>query len=117
MTVAQAIHWFDPPRALTELRRVLRPGGRLGVIGNHRDRSVHWVNALWTIIDRVERDAPWRSRARTPLPHQRVVEPTHVARSARSRPSSTSRAHRRDRALYLTPWTNFSCSGRQKLRA
>jgi SAM-dependent methyltransferase len=58
ITVAQAIHWFDPERALAEIHRVLQPGGRLGVIGNHRERSVPWVNAVWTIVDRVERDAP-----------------------------------------------------------
>jgi SAM-dependent methyltransferase len=60
ITVAQAIHWFDRASALAELHRVLRPGGRLGVIGNHRDRSVPWVNRVWTLVDRIERDAPWR---------------------------------------------------------
>ena len=64
ITVAQAIHWFDPERALAEIHRVLRPGGRLGVIGNHRERSVPWVNDVWTIVDRVERDAP-RSHERS----------------------------------------------------
>jgi ubiquinone/menaquinone biosynthesis C-methylase UbiE len=29
VTVADAIHWFDPGPALTEMRRVLRPGGGL----------------------------------------------------------------------------------------
>jgi SAM-dependent methyltransferase len=60
ITVAQAIHWFDRAPALAELHRVLRPGGRLGVIGNHRDRSVPWVNTVWTLVDEVERTAPWR---------------------------------------------------------
>lgn len=61
ITVAQAIHWFDRAPALAELHRVLRPGGRLGVIGNHRDRSVPWVDTVWTLVDGIERDAPWRS--------------------------------------------------------
>jgi SAM-dependent methyltransferase len=60
ITVAQAIHWFDRAHALAELHRVLRPGGRLGVIGNHRDRSVPWVDTVWTRVDKIERDAPWR---------------------------------------------------------
>ncbi len=60
VTVAQAFHWFDADLAFGELRRVLRPGGRVGLIWNARDRSVDWVNELWSIMDRVEKKAPWR---------------------------------------------------------
>jgi len=60
VTVAQAFHWFDADRAFAELARVLRPGGRLGLIWNARDRSVEWVDRLWGIMDRVEKRAPWR---------------------------------------------------------
>lgn len=59
ITVAQAFHWFDVEKALSEFHRVLRPGGRLGLLWNTRDRSVDWVDALWSIVDRYERDAPW----------------------------------------------------------
>jgi ubiquinone/menaquinone biosynthesis C-methylase UbiE len=44
--VAQAFHWFDAPRALTEIHRVLVPHGALGLIWNERDESVEWVSAL-----------------------------------------------------------------------
>ena len=37
VTVAQALHWFDLDRALPELHRVLKPGGRLALFWNMRD--------------------------------------------------------------------------------
>ncbi|MDQ4071006.1 MAG: class I SAM-dependent methyltransferase [Actinomycetota bacterium] len=58
--VAQAFHWFDVDRAFAELRRVLRRGGRVGILWNARDRSAEWVDAVWAVMDRVERAAPWR---------------------------------------------------------
>ena len=60
VTVAQAFHWFHPDQAMAELARVIRPGGRLGLMWNARDRGVDWVDRVWTIMDRVERQAPWR---------------------------------------------------------
>lgn len=48
--VAQAWHWFDPQRAATEVARVLRPGGRLGLVWNTRDERSGWVKDLGTII-------------------------------------------------------------------
>ena len=60
VTVAQAFHWFDADAAFGELARVLRPGGRVGLVWNARDRSVAWVDQLWSILDRVEKRAPWR---------------------------------------------------------
>ena len=49
-TVAQAWHWCDPLAASTELARVLRPGGILGLIWNQLDVSVPWVHRYSRII-------------------------------------------------------------------
>jgi SAM-dependent methyltransferase len=48
--VAQAWHWFDPERAVKEVTRVLRPGGRLGLVWNTRDERLGWVKDLGHII-------------------------------------------------------------------
>lgn len=48
--VAQAWHWFDPERAAKEVARVLRPGGRLGLVWNNRDERMGWVKDLGRII-------------------------------------------------------------------
>lgn len=55
---AQSFHWFATPAALTEIRRVLRPGGVLGLIWNVRDQSVDWVAKLDEIMAPFEGDAP-----------------------------------------------------------
>jgi SAM-dependent methyltransferase len=44
--VSTAWHWLDPARAVPEIARVLKPGGRLGVIWTSRDRSQDWVAEL-----------------------------------------------------------------------
>jgi len=64
---AQSFHWFATPAALAEVRRVLKPGGRLGLVWNVRDLGVGWVSRLGRVVGRVEGDTPryqsgaWRS--------------------------------------------------------
>jgi SAM-dependent methyltransferase len=48
-------HWLDPERAPREIARVLRDGGRLGVIWTGRDRGVDWVREIETRGDDVAR--------------------------------------------------------------
>jgi SAM-dependent methyltransferase len=47
---AQAFHWFDGDRALPEIHRVLRPGGRLALLWNVKDEEVGWVKELGDIL-------------------------------------------------------------------
>ncbi|WP_349236224.1 class I SAM-dependent methyltransferase [Cryobacterium sp. BB307] len=46
---AQAWHWVEPVAASAEVGRVVRPGGRLGLIWNVRDESVEWVRRFGEI--------------------------------------------------------------------
>lgn len=55
VVAAQAFHWFDPTPALTEVARVLRRSGGLGMVWNERDESVPWVAHLTRIIHWDER--------------------------------------------------------------
>lgn len=66
VVVAQAFHWFDHPRALDEIARVLTPGGALGLVWNRRDeRDVLWVQVEQLLAPHragtpAHRDGAWR---------------------------------------------------------
>lgn len=64
--VAQAWHWFDPDRAVKEVARVLRPGGRLGLVWNTRDERLGWVKDLGRIIG--HEDDPFSATVTLPEP-------------------------------------------------
>ena len=64
--VAQAWHWVDPQRAIPEVARVLRPGGRLGLVWNTRDERLGWVKDLGRIIG--HEDDPFNSTVTLPEP-------------------------------------------------
>ncbi len=55
---AQAFHWFASDATLAEIRRVLRPGGRLSLIWNVRDEDVAWVARLTKIMAPYEEGTP-----------------------------------------------------------
>jgi len=50
VVAAQAFHWFDLDRALPEIARVLRPGGRICLVWNQRNEKIPWVRRLGAII-------------------------------------------------------------------
>jgi SAM-dependent methyltransferase len=72
VSIQSAWHWLDPDRAIPEITRVLRPGGRFGALWITRDRDVDWVAEL--------------DRARRPAQPASVSPPVRAAgRRARSR--------------------------------
>ncbi|HZU61574.1 MAG TPA: methyltransferase domain-containing protein, partial [Solirubrobacteraceae bacterium] len=49
--IADAFHWFDRPRALAEIRRVLAPGGGLALFNTVPDWSgASWAHELGTLV-------------------------------------------------------------------
>jgi len=58
VVVGQAFHWFDGVRAVSEIRRVLRPTGAVGMIWQARDPRAQWIRRLEAIIDAADDGHP-----------------------------------------------------------
>jgi SAM-dependent methyltransferase len=60
VTVADGFHWFDQPRALAEIRRVLRPRGGLAILTTMPDWSgASWAHELGTRISDLRPEHPY----------------------------------------------------------
>src|SRR6266702_1318354 len=64
--VSSAWHWMDPERAVPEIDRVLRDGGRFGLIWTSRDREADWVRELNRLLE-----PDWAARTEEPDGHGR----------------------------------------------
>jgi len=58
VTVGQAFHWFDGDAALTEIARVLRPGGLLALLWNRRVEEDAVNRAIDELVDPYRADVP-----------------------------------------------------------
>ena len=88
VVAAQAFHWFSGEEAVREIHRVLRPGGRLGLVWNELVWSVPWVARLGAILDPLAGSLPrFRTgRWRHALDRSGLFGPLEERRFAHSRP-------------------------------
>jgi SAM-dependent methyltransferase len=54
VTAAGTLHHFAPGLALTEIARVLKPGGSLAVVYTTRDDTVPWVKRLAALLQEAD---------------------------------------------------------------
>ncbi|MGC1405367.1 MAG: methyltransferase domain-containing protein [Candidatus Dormiibacterota bacterium] len=71
VTAGQAFHWFADQPSLREIHRILRPGGRLGLVWNRRDSRSRLWEAVAEMIDPLRTGSPdhstgeWRRQLET----------------------------------------------------
>jgi len=101
ITVAQAWHWVDQERGPVECGRLLRPGGRLGLVWNERDESVDWVRKVWEPLEKhgqtgtgvlpdgwetgIAEHGPFGPVQHTVFSYRQLVDKAHIMRLLTSR--------------------------------
>ena len=75
--VSSAWHWMNPDLAVPEIARVLRPGGRLGMLWTGRAADIGWLHADdWFSDARAEQEAAAAGRAgASPRGHEELWYP------------------------------------------
>jgi len=90
--VSSAWHWMDPRLAVPEISRVLKDGGRFGVIWTGRRRDIEWLHAdEWFSEARAEAQAgrakpAGQSRDAQPRDAQSLYEPSWFEQPEAERP-------------------------------
>lgn len=101
--ISSAWHWLDPDLAVPEIARVLRDGGRLGVIWSGRDRRVDWVDELERHASaRERRQSERRRRHEVTLPDGAPLEHLATATFEFTRTMTVD-----DAADWLTTYSGF----------
>jgi SAM-dependent methyltransferase len=84
VTVAQAFHWFDHDRALPEIHRVLREGGKLVIVWNMRDLDDPMQRGVEELLRPIRKEVPGQVLGawREPLRRSSLFGPATVGEFA-----------------------------------
>jgi SAM-dependent methyltransferase len=96
VTASQAMHWFDPERALPEIARLLRPGGVLAAYDCDWPPVIDWeTSAAWAnLVARVEAE---EARRGLPAVHGGKEHLGRIRRSGLFRHCEQVAVHGRER--------------------
>jgi SAM-dependent methyltransferase len=123
--VSSAWHWVDPERAVPEVARVLRPGGRLGLLWANLDSDVPWVGELWrSLRPPREGESPWPRVSDVTLPAGApfgAPTPSNSSPSTRGSPGTSGSTSRSPAAAGApsapSPQSGWPVSGSRRGRA